>query len=66
MVSTNAFTEYLFRIGKDQEAKSYLERVKLHMGPDGRMDEQFDKNSGFMKGAKDLTWSYASFITIKN
>jgi glucoamylase len=47
------------------ESDGYLKRVKLHMGPTGRMDEQLDKYSGFMKGARDLTWSYASFITIK-
>ncbi len=47
-----------------EEAKTFLERVKTHMGPDGRMDEQLDKFSGHMKGARDLTWSYASFLTI--
>ncbi|MBT4792065.1 MAG: hypothetical protein HON90_10875 [Halobacteriovoraceae bacterium] len=47
------------------EANAFIKRVKTHMGPSGRMDEQLDKYSGHMLGARDLTWSYASFITIK-
>lgn len=49
----------------NQEAYSYLERVKTHMDQSGRMDEQFSKFNGYMIGARDLTWSYASFLTIK-
>lgn len=62
---TNAMAEYLFTIGENERAEGYLKRVKAHMGKDGRMDEQFDKHSGYMLGAHDLTWSYASFLTIK-
>ena len=29
----------------------------------GHFSEQFNLNSGFMQGAKDLTWSHASFLT---
>jgi glucoamylase len=42
---------------------AYLKRVRLHANPDGSLSEQIDRNSGFMVSARDLTWSYASFIT---
>jgi glucoamylase len=41
----------------------YLERVRAHAGKDGNLDEQFDRNSGHMLSARDLTWSYASILT---
>ena len=37
---------------------AYLRRVRLHAGPDGSLSEQFDRNTGFMTSARDLTWSY--------
>ncbi|KAI8142072.1 glucoamylase [Fennellomyces sp. T-0311] len=44
------------------EADSYFARVQKH-ATDNRMSEQIDKDSGEQVGAKDLTWSYAAFIT---
>lgn len=44
-------------------ADDFLERVKTHMGADGALSEQFNRNHGFMQGASHLTWSYASFLT---
>ena len=41
----------------------FLERSKMHSGKEGRFDEQMNRDTGFMQGAKDLTWSYASFAT---
>jgi glucoamylase len=41
----------------------FLERVRVHAAGDGSMDEQLDRHNGVMKSAKDLTWSYAAFIT---
>ena len=70
---TNAMAEYYFTVAAYQKnskayndlAYSFLGRVKAHMSDNGRMDEQFSKYNGFMIGARDLTWSYASFITVK-
>ncbi len=42
---------------------SYIERVKFHMPADGSMAEQFERTSGYARGAKDLTWSYKSFLS---
>ncbi len=44
-------------------ADNYIERVRMHIGAGGQMDEQMDRNNGFMRSARDLTWSYAAFIT---
>lgn len=41
----------------------YLRRIKFHANPDGSLSEEMDRNSGFMTGADNLTWSYASFLT---
>ncbi len=62
---TNAIAEYLFTIGNNSEAQSFLERIKMHIDRDGRMSEQYSKANGYMLGARDLTWSYASVLTIK-
>lgn len=42
---------------------AYLDRVLYHMGKDGHMSEQFSRKNGFMQGAVDLSWSYASYLT---
>ncbi|KAJ3359031.1 hypothetical protein HDU91_005024 [Kappamyces sp. JEL0680] len=41
---------------------AYLEKVKEYT-PDGRYSEQLHRISGVLLGARDLTWSYASFLT---
>lgn len=41
-------------------ADSFLEVVKDHVDDTGRMSEQFNKYSGYMQGAEDLTWSYSA------
>lgn len=43
-------------------ADSFVKRANFHGGRDGRFAEQLDRNSGFQRGAQDLTWSYASRI----
>ncbi len=43
-------------------ADSFMDRANFHSGRDGRMAEQFDRGTGFQRGARDLTWSYASRI----
>jgi glucoamylase len=40
----------------------FLEVVKTHVDADGSMSEQFDRVTGYMRGARDLTWSYGAFL----
>ena len=40
----------------------FLEIVKTHVDAEGSMSEQFDRVSGYMRGANDLTWSYGAFL----
>jgi len=42
---------------------AFLRVVKHYSGEDGHYAEEFDKTSGVPRGAKDLTWSYASILT---
>ncbi|KAG7862667.1 hypothetical protein KL919_001797 [Ogataea angusta] len=42
-------------------ADAYLAIIKEHAARDGHMSEQFNRYTGFMVGARDLTWSYSSF-----
>lgn len=44
-------------------AMGQFNRVLYHMGRDGSMAEQFRRDTGFMQGARDLTWSYTAYIT---
>lgn len=42
----------------------FLGRVAFHVNRQtGEMSEQFDRESGFMRGANHLSWSYAGFLT---
>jgi glucoamylase len=40
----------------------FLEVVKAHVDAEGSMSEQFDRIDGYMRGARDLTWSYGAFL----
>ena len=44
-------------------ADGFLNVVKNHVESDGSMAEQFDKSTGEPRSARDLTWSYAAFLT---
>ena len=44
-----------------QYADSFLEVIRQHVDADGHMSEQFNRYTGYMEGAEDLTWSYGSF-----
>jgi glucoamylase len=61
--------EYLKRGQKDRasectkKAESFVSRVQYHANSDGSLNEQFDRNTGFMTSVQDLTWSYASVLT---
>lgn len=41
----------------------FLRRSWYHVANDGSMSEEFDRGSGFMVGADQLTWSHASLLT---
>lgn len=41
---------------------SFLDVVKTHVDAEGSMSEQFDRVTGYMRGARDLTWSYGAFL----
>lgn len=43
-------------------ADQFLGVVRQHVDAEGSMSEQFDQNTGFMTGARDLTWSYGAFL----
>lgn len=42
-------------------ADSFLEIIMEHVDNEGHMSEQFNRYSGYMEGAENLTWSYGSF-----
>ncbi len=44
-------------------AERQFNRVHFHRLPNGGLPEQFDRETGHVRGARDLTWSYASYIT---
>ncbi|KAI9024411.1 glucoamylase A precursor [Phycomyces nitens] len=44
-------------------ADAFLSTVKYHGSANGSFSEQYDRTSGSMTGARDLTWSHAAVIT---
>lgn len=44
------------------KAHSFISRALFHGGADRHFAEQFDRHSGFRRGARDLTWSYAAHL----
>jgi len=46
-----------------EKAEGFMKRVMTHTGSDYNLHEQFNRNTGFMQGATELTWSHAAFIT---
>ncbi|KAK6514619.1 hypothetical protein TWF281_004817 [Arthrobotrys megalospora] len=45
---------------------SFMAVIKRHAFTDGGMSEQFNRNTGFNQGARDLTWSYESVLEAIN
>jgi glucoamylase len=41
---------------------SFLKVLRTHTNGEGSFSEQFDRVTGFMRGATDLTWSYGAFL----
>lgn len=47
-----------------EKGRSFLLRSLNHVNPTtGEMTEQFSRQSGALMGARNLTWSYASYLT---
>ncbi|KAI9260787.1 Six-hairpin glycosidase-like protein [Sporodiniella umbellata] len=44
-------------------ADKFLYTVKYHQQANGSISEQFNRNTGYMQGARDLTWSHAAIIS---
>lgn len=72
-LATNAFGEFYCRLALKsassldssslkERAVSFLTRTIYHADPGGRMPEQFNRYNGFTQGARDLTWSYTSYV----
>ncbi|KAF1972154.1 glucoamylase I precursor [Bimuria novae-zelandiae CBS 107.79] len=52
-----AVVERLQHVGDE-----FLKVVKTHVDAEGSMSEQFDRETGYLRGARDLTWSYSAFL----
>lgn len=44
-------------------ASGFVDIVNSHAWPNGSLNEEFNRNNGFNQGARDLTWSYAAFVS---
>ncbi len=44
---------------------AFIRRAKFHTGDGGHQSEQFNRVHGQMQSARDLTWSYASFLSLR-
>ena len=76
VLSTMAVAEAYYKLAKhyiDQgqmkravenfdKGEQFFKRVQLHANADYSLSEQMDRESGYMVGARDLTWSHASVI----
>lgn len=48
-----------------EEADQFVERVRYHAHLDGSLNEQIDRNTGYMTSVSDLTWNYAALLTVR-
>ncbi|KAI5777029.1 Six-hairpin glycosidase-like protein [Geopyxis carbonaria] len=46
-------------------ADTFVATGQAHVSTNGSLSEQYGRTDGLQKGARDLTWSYASFLTMK-
>jgi glucoamylase len=61
LTATNPIFKKIVR-GLKREGDNFFRRVLHHLGPDGSMSEQINRDTGLMQGAQNLTWSHVSFI----
>ncbi len=65
-LSTLAIAEYdclQNRGQKTRPSEAQFQRVLFHSDRKGGLSEQFNRDTGFMQGAIELTWSHNSFLT---
>jgi glucoamylase len=48
-----------------ERSDAFIRRAKFHTGESGHQSEQFNRVHGQMQSARDLTWSYASFLSLR-
>ena len=46
-----------------EKADHFVERVRYHSHPSGSLNEQYDRNTGYMMSVEELTWNYAAILT---
>ena len=75
-LSTAAIANLMYRAALEEAANGHqlealkfvergdlqLDRIRHHAGADGALSEQFNRFSGYMLSARDLTWSHVEFI----
>ncbi|KAJ1023228.1 hypothetical protein NDA16_003381 [Ustilago loliicola] len=44
-------------------ANGFVDIVNSHSWSNGSLNEEFNRDTGFNQGARDLTWSYAAFVS---
>jgi glucoamylase len=49
--------------GLFNEADLLMSNVLYHRNPDGSLSEEINRDSGYMQGAPNLSWSHSAFIT---
>jgi glucoamylase len=62
-LTTIGLGEYYCQTGGHGSAKKQFDRAFFHMGENGSMSEQINRNNGYMMGAEQLTWSHNSYMT---
>ncbi len=50
--------------GIKESGDSFLRRVQKHTAGSLHLSEQFNRRTGKMQSAQDLTWNYAAFVTV--
>jgi glucoamylase len=62
-LATLGLAEYYCRIGWKDQAQNQFRRVLHHRGNSNALAEQFDRKTGYQRGARQLTWSHTAFIS---
>jgi glucoamylase len=62
-LATMALAEYHYLRNELHTGDQYMKRAQFHADRRGHMSEQMHRDNGYMISARDLTWSYAAFLT---
>jgi glucoamylase len=76
VLATLAMAEAYYRVAGEMKAAGrtdwqamvnkgdqFVARVQYHANADGSLNEQIDRNSGYMTSVADLSWSHAAILT---